>query len=108
MHNLIDDPAYADRKIDLRRALYRQLADRNGRHVIPYGMRQSIGSVRRNRMGTGAAQFPDKWLVEPNAPDRFDDIMPDSPAKLNAHQAGRPLVPSIPLRDDIRKNAEGK
>lgn len=108
MHNLVDDPSYLERKITLRKALYQQLADRNGRHVIPYGMRQSIGSVRRNVSGTGAAPFPDKWLVKPDMPDRFDDIMPDSPAKQKAHESGQALVPSIPLREDIRKNAAGK
>lgn len=104
MNNLINDPAYLSAKIELRGALYAQLADRNGRHVIPYGQRRSIGSVRRNRNGTGAAPFPDEWLVAPDRPDRFDDILPDSPAKQNAHEQGRPLQPSIPLRDDIRKN----
>lgn len=46
MVNLINDSAYLDRKIELRKALYQQLADRKGRHVIPYGMRTSIGSVQ--------------------------------------------------------------
>jgi len=106
MHNLVDDPAYFDAKIALRKALYEQLADSHGRHAIPYGMRQSTGSVRRNRNGTGAAPYPDKWLVEPNRTDRFDDIVPDTIAKLKAHEEGRPLVPSPPLKDDIRNQAE--
>lgn len=91
MRNLIDDPAYLDAKIALRRALYEQLADRNGRHVIPYTQRLSIGSVRRNRAGTDAAAFPDKWLVEPNRLDRLDDILPDSHAKQAAHDRGEPF-----------------
>lgn len=103
MHNLIDDPAYAEMKVTLRKALYEQLADHGGRHVIPYGMRQSIGSVRRNRAGTGAAPFPDKWLVKPDMPDRFDDIIADGPIKQRAHAAGQPLVPSIPLRDQMNR-----
>lgn len=108
MHNLIDDPAWLDRKITLRKALYEQLADRNGRHVIPYGMRQSIGSVRRNVNGTGPAPFPAKWLVEPNRPDRLDDIIPDSPPKQKAHAAGKPFLSSPPLREDIKKQAGGQ
>lgn len=70
--------------------MYAQLADSNGRHVIPYTQRLSIGSIRRNRAGTGAAPFPDKWLVEPNRLDRLDDVLPDSQAKQAAHARGQP------------------
>ena len=41
---------------------------------------------RRNRNGTGAAPFPDQWLVEPNRLDRLDDVLPDSPAKQRARR----------------------
>lgn len=108
MHNLIDDPAYLQAKIDLRKALFEQLANREGRHVIPYTQRQSIGSVRRNRDGPGAAPFPDKWLVEPNRPDRFEDILPDSLAKEKARAAGTALIPSPPLAEAMRQQAGGK
>jgi arylsulfatase A-like enzyme len=93
MRNLINDPAHLDAKIELRKALYEQLADRNGRHAIPYTQRLSIGSVRRNREGTGAAPYPDAWRVEPNRLDRLDDILPDSRAKQSAHDQGKPLMP---------------
>lgn len=94
MHNLAEDPAYFDKKLELRKALYQNLANRDGKHVIPYTQRQSIGSVRRNRTGTGAAPFPDSWLVEPNRQDRLDDIVNDSPAKKAAHDQGRVFVPA--------------
>ena len=94
MHNLIDDPAWFDKKQELRAALHQQLADRNGRHVIPYTQRLSRGSVRRNAAGTGAAAFPESWLVEPNRLDRLDDVVPDSKAKEAAHAKGQPFVPS--------------
>ena len=93
MRNLIDDPAYLDAKITLRDALYKSLADRQGRHVIPYTKRQAIGSVRRDINGTGAAPFPDKWLVQPNRLDRIDDVLPDSVAKEKAHANGTALYP---------------
>ncbi|MBM0104907.1 sulfatase [Steroidobacter sp. S1-65] len=93
MHNLINDPAYLDAKIELRKALFEQLADRNGRHTIPYTQRLSIGSVRRHREGTGAAPYPEAWLVEPNRLDRLDDILPDSRAKQSAHDQGKPFMP---------------
>ncbi len=92
-NNLINDPAYLERKIELRKALFAQLADREGRHTIPYGQRLAIGSVRRSRTGPGAAPFPEEWLVEPNRADRLDDILPDSPAKQKAKAEGRPFMP---------------
>jgi arylsulfatase A-like enzyme len=93
MHNLINDPAHLDARVELRKALYEQLADRNGRHSIPYTQRLSIGSVRRNREGTGAAPYPDAWQVEPNRLDRLDDMLPDSRAKQSAHDQGKPFMP---------------
>ncbi|MCB2066562.1 MAG: sulfatase [Erythrobacter sp.] len=94
MHNLIDDPAYLDTRIELRRALFEGLADRNGRHVIPYSQRQSIGSVRRGENGTHAADYPAQWYVEPNRLDRMDDIVPDSRWKQEAHDRGEPFIPA--------------
>ncbi|MEL1249291.1 sulfatase family protein [Aurantiacibacter gilvus] len=88
MHNLIDDPAYLEARIELRQALFDQLADDEGRHVIPYTRRYSRGSVRRMEGGTRAADFPDSWYVEPNRLDRLDDIFPDSPEKQEAHEQG--------------------
>lgn len=93
--NLIDDPAYLDARIELRKALFEQLADREGRHSIPYTARQSKGAVLRNRNGTGAAPFPDNWLVEPNRRDRADDLLPDSRAKQKAHEEGRSLFEGL-------------
>jgi arylsulfatase A-like enzyme len=100
MHNLIDDPSRLHTKITLRKALFEQLADAHGRHAVPFTERFSRGVVRRDREGTGAAPFPDDWLVEPNRPDRFDDMFPDSEAKLKAEREGRPVlpVPATPRR----------
>lgn len=107
MHNLADDPAHLADKITLRKALYQQLANRQGKHAIPFTERQSIGAVRRNVSGTGAAPFPQEWLVEPNRVDRLDDILPDSPAKQAAHQAGKPFV-NMPTVDQQLKNIPEK
>jgi hypothetical protein len=97
MHNLIDDPSRLETKIALRKALFEQLADAQGRHAVPYTERFSRGVVRRDRDGTGAAPFPAEWLVEPNRPDRFDDMFPDSEAKLKAEREGKPYFP-VPSR----------
>ncbi|MEY4761188.1 MAG: hypothetical protein RLZZ200_1044 [Pseudomonadota bacterium] len=107
MHNLADRPAYFARRMELRAALYESLADRQGRHVIPYGERQSIGAVRRKRGGTGAAPFPDSWLIAPDPVDRFDDIMPDSAAKQAAQASGTSLLPAPPLAEELRRQVVG-
>jgi arylsulfatase A-like enzyme len=96
MHNVIDDPSYLQTKIALRKALFDQLADSEGRHAVPFTERFSRGVVRRDREGTGAAPFPEDWLVEPNRPDRFNDMFPDSEAKLKAEREGKSLLPSRP------------
>lgn len=92
MRNLVNDPSYLDAKIELRKALFDQLADRNGRHVIPYTQRLAIGSVRRGEGGTGAASYPKEWEVGPNRPDRLDDVLPDSKAKQAAREQGQPYM----------------
>lgn len=101
MHNLVDDPAWAEKKQELRGALYAQLANRQGKHMIPYMERQSIGAVRRRKGGTGAAPFPDKWYIEPNPTDRYDDMMPDTPMKLKAREMGKPFMYTPPLKQLI-------
>ena len=72
--------------------LFDQLADRDGRHVIPYTQRMAIGSVRRGEGGTGAAPYPKEWEVGPNRPDRLDDVLPDSKAKQAARDRGEPYM----------------
>ena len=107
MRNLVNEPGWAAKKQELRLALYEQLADRNGRHVIPYGARLSIGAVRRDIDGKRAADFPAEWYVKPNPSDWLDPIMPDSPAKLKAQAEGRPLVRTPPLREELTRQVEG-
>ncbi len=96
MHNLIDDPAYLGRKVELRAALYKGLANSEGKHVIPYTARYSEGQVFRSASdGLKAADFPAKWLRPANAPDRDNDFLPDSPEKKKAddeHRAVRPWL----------------
>lgn len=94
MNNLSDDPAYLQTKMDLRQRLYTSLANRDGKHVVPFTQRLSSGAVYRDKSGPGAAPFPPEWLRSPNATDRMYGIFPDSPAKLEARQAGKPYFPS--------------
>nr|WP_231959001.1 sulfatase [Altererythrobacter sp. B11] len=103
MHNLADDSAFDATKQELRAALFAELTNADGKHMIPYMQRQSIGAVRRLAGGTRAADFPDDWYIGANPGDRFDGIIPDSPAKTAAHAEGRALIPTPPLREVIEQ-----
>ncbi|RKF17582.1 DUF4976 domain-containing protein [Altericroceibacterium spongiae] len=94
MHNLIDDPDYLQKKIALRKALFEQLANNEGEHHIRYTERTSEGLVHRKKGGPRAADFPDKWYVEPNLPTKFNGFYPDSEAKLKADREGKTYIPA--------------
>jgi hypothetical protein len=94
MRNLIDDSAYLQAKIDLRRRLYAALASRDGRHVVPYTERTSAGLIYRSREGAEAAPFPPEWLKAPNDVNRMIGLYPDSPDKLEAQKTGKPYFPA--------------
>jgi arylsulfatase A-like enzyme len=93
MNNLIDDAAYLDRKIVLRKALFDQLANKDGRHVVPYTQKTSSGLVNRDVDGTHAADFPPQWYVKPNLPTKMNNLFPDSPARRDADVAGKTFIP---------------
>lgn len=95
MNNLSDDPAMLSAKIDLRHRLHAALANRDGKHVVPYTERFSSGVVSRDKDGSGAAPFPPAWLKAPNDPNRMNGLFPDSPRKLEAETAGKPYRPSM-------------
>ena len=46
MHNLINDARWLETKIALRKALFRQLANDKGAHVLPYTEKTSPGLVQ--------------------------------------------------------------
>lgn len=93
LHNLINDPEYLQTKITLRKALFEQLANREGKHDIPYTEKFSEGVVNRNVNGQHAADFPPEWYTKPNLPTLFNGYFPDSEAKLKANEAGKTYVP---------------
>ena len=66
MNNLIDDPAYLEVRVKLRKELHRRLANDRGEHVIPYTEKWGPGAHSRNREGARAARFPDNWLKSPD------------------------------------------
>ena len=93
MHNLIEDPAWLDTKITLRKALFDQLGNSKGAHVVPYTRKTSSGLVHRKIDGARAADFPADWYVQPNLPSKMNDLFADTPAKLKADAAGKAYRP---------------
>lgn len=93
MHNLINDPAYMQTKIELRRALFTQLANKGNDHVVPFTEKTSSGLVNRDQSGPRAADFPADWYVKPNLPTKMNDLFPDSEAKAKANAEGRAYFP---------------
>lgn len=91
--NLIDEPALLATKIALRKALYQQLANSGGKHVVPYTARNSTGIVLRDVDGKRAADFPATWYTKPGLPTKFNGFYSDNEAKLKATQEGRRYVP---------------
>jgi arylsulfatase A-like enzyme len=79
--NLIEDPALLNVKVEMRKRLYAMLADRTGGHSIPYSEKFNQGAVFRHADRSRAAEFPDKWLREAEAEDRWEHIIRDSPDK---------------------------
>jgi arylsulfatase A-like enzyme len=79
--NLIDDPDLIEVKMRLRRQLFDGLRDVRGEHAIAYSQKFNQGAVFRHRDRSRAAEFPDAWLRESGAPDRFEHFLPDTPAK---------------------------
>jgi arylsulfatase A-like enzyme len=97
-HNLIDDPAYFDAKVALRKALFTQLANAKGQHVVPYTEKTSPGVVYRVETGAHAADFPAGWYRPADLPTKMNDIFPDSDAKTRANAEGKPYFPKKPER----------
>ena len=94
MTNLIDDPAYLETKVELRRALYAALSNDQGRHVVPFTEKRAQGQVFRNLDGARAADFPEKWLRPSNPTDALNGLFPDTRRKLEAEAANRPYYPT--------------
>lgn len=92
-HNLIDDPKYFETVIELREALFEQLADKNGKQSVPYTARVAEGMNLRDEGGPKAASFPPHWKVEPNRKDMYMGIFPDTPLKQTRKMEGKPYFP---------------
>lgn len=81
MVNLIDDSAHAELVSQMRDRLYTRLLEVGGGHtVVPYTQKHGPGAALRNADGSGAGEFPQSLVVEPDDPDRYQFLfrqMPD-------------------------------
>jgi len=77
MHNLITNPEYADERIELRSALFEQLENKDGDHVVPYTQRFSTGTILRNPEGSHAADFPEDWYSVPEQSELYNGLRPE-------------------------------
>jgi arylsulfatase A-like enzyme len=100
MHNLIDDPDYYGKVIELRTGLYNGLANDEGGHKVPFHARTAPGMNLRDRDGPTAAPFPEAWKVEPNRPDKFLGVFPDTPLKKKRMDEGEPYFPYMESREE--------
>ena len=89
MNNLIDDPAFLEVRVSLRKELHRRLANDRGEHVIPYTEKWGPGAHSRNRDGSRAAPFPDSWLKSPDDDGLRDFMYPDE-LRLRDLEASQP------------------
>lgn len=103
--NLINEPRYYTQRQSLRHALYDAIAGASGEHEVPFTKRLAEGMNLRDRNGENAAPFPDWWRVTLNRPDRYNGLLPDTPAKKKALDAGRPYIPWLePQTNDSSGN----
>ncbi len=79
--NLVDNPEYLNRLVEMRLKLFTGLASRGGTHDISFSRKFNQGAVFRRQDGSVAAEFPERWLRDPGAFDRLEHIIPDSPNK---------------------------
>ena len=93
VRNLINDPAYYSARQELRLALHEQLAGSDGRRAVPFSARLAEGMNLRDENGPTAAPFPGAWKVEPNRPDMFMGLLPDTAEKKAHLDAGKPYLP---------------
>ena len=81
MDNLIDDPELLERRIAMQKLLHASIANSKGEHVVPYTYKFNQGAVFRHPDRSEAAEFPDKWMRQDDAVDRFEHAIPDGPDK---------------------------
>ncbi|WP_271079554.1 sulfatase family protein [Aurantiacibacter sp. MUD61] len=74
MNNLIASPEHQEVLEELRRALFANLGSEDGRAYVTFTRRNGEGAVLRNRNGSEAAEFPDRWLRDGTETDLRDNL----------------------------------
>ena len=81
-NNLIASEDHLSVVIEMRKKLYDQMSDQKGEHNIKYSEVKSEGATfRLATTGKKAADFPERWLREYDADDRYAGLLPDSNKK---------------------------
>lgn len=101
--NLVNDPTYLQTKVTLRTALFDQLANNKGEHVVPFTGRHSAGAALRLESGSRGADFPPEFYTKPNLPSRMNGIFPETTESVQATRDGRAYFPNFgtpPKKDE--------
>ncbi|QLC24740.1 sulfatase [Parasphingopyxis algicola] len=107
--NLIGDPDHAELVRAMRARLHQTLSRGEARPAIPFTARFNQGAVFWSPDAASSVNFPPHWRRTPDAPDRYEHILPDGPEKERQLQAITPAVGRIlsPGADD-REETEGE
>lgn len=74
MTNLISDPASRSIVSRMRDQLFANLGSTDGRAYVTFTQRNGEGAVLRNRNGSEASDFPEKWLRDGTEADLRDNL----------------------------------
>lgn len=74
MRNLIADPALQGVVASLREQLFAGLGPKDGRSSVTFTERNGTGAVLRNRKGSPASTFPERWMRNGDEADLRDNL----------------------------------
>ncbi|MEM7492680.1 MAG: sulfatase [Pseudomonadota bacterium] len=95
MNNLILDPAYQETLIEMRARLHEGLRTRGANPAVPFTERYNQGAVFWNPDVSTHVGFPEHWARSADAEDKYEHILPDSPAKNEQLKGITPILRSI-------------
>lgn len=90
MKNLIASPGHQEILAEMRRKLFANLGSEDGRAYVTFTRRNGEGAVLRNRAGSEAAEFPNRWLRSGNEDDLRDNLKTEGGSIDNPDHETRP------------------